>query len=103
MDEKLLRVNRRKFLARSASWIALGAAALVLPKAHAEDPKAPEDPMRVPGALPRPYGERSPFIKSARVGGAGPGAPHGCRPPGERFPKVHQEACEMGGQGQVGV
>src|SRR5713226_1334783 len=77
MDENLLRVNRRKFLARSASWIALGAAALVLPKAHAEEPKAPEDPMRVPGALPRPYGERSPFIKSARVGGAGPGAPHG--------------------------
>jgi sulfane dehydrogenase subunit SoxC len=78
MDENLLRVNRRKFLARSASWIALGAAALVLPKAHGEEPKAPpEDPMRVPGALPRPYGERSPFIKSARVGGAGPGAPHG--------------------------
>ena len=77
MDENLLRVNRRKFLARSASWIALGVAALVLPKAHAEEPKALEDPMRVPGALPRPYGERSPFIKSARVGGAGPGAPHG--------------------------
>ncbi|TLY21871.1 MAG: hypothetical protein E6K64_11365, partial [Nitrospirae bacterium] len=77
MDENLLPVNRRKFLARSASWMALGAAALVLPKARAEEPKAPEDPMRVPGALPRPYGERSPFIKSARVGGAGPGAPHG--------------------------
>src|SRR5437660_4325334 len=77
MDENLLRVNRRKFLARSASWIALGVAALVLPKAHAEEPKALEDPMRVPGVLPRPYGERSPFIKSARVGGAGPGAPHG--------------------------
>jgi sulfane dehydrogenase subunit SoxC len=77
MDEDLLQVNRRKFLARSASWIALGAAALILPKAHAEDLKAPEDPMRVPGVLPRPYGERSPFIKSTRVGGAGPGAPHG--------------------------
>jgi sulfane dehydrogenase subunit SoxC len=33
--------------------------------------------MRVPGALPRPYGERSPFVKAARLGGAGPGAPHG--------------------------
>jgi sulfane dehydrogenase subunit SoxC len=77
MDENLLQVNRRKFLARSASWMALGAAALVLPKVHAEEPKAPEDPMRVPGALPRPYGDRSPFVKTGRVGGAGPGAPHG--------------------------
>ncbi len=33
--------------------------------------------MRVPGALPRPYGERSPFEKATRLGGAGPGAPRG--------------------------
>src|SRR5437899_22988 len=77
MDENLPQINRRKFLGRSASWMALGAAALVFPKAHAQESKVPEDPMRVPGALPRPYGERSPFIKSTRVGGAGPGAPHG--------------------------
>ncbi len=77
MDEHLSQINRRKFLARSASWMALGAAALVLPPVHADEPKVPDDPMRVPGALPRPYGDRSPFIKSARVGGAGPGAPHG--------------------------
>src|SRR5437588_12220582 len=34
MYQNLLPVNRRKFLARSASWMALGAAALVLPKAR---------------------------------------------------------------------
>src|SRR5436309_1417826 len=27
--------------------------------------------------LPRPYGARSPFEKQTRLGGAGPGAPHG--------------------------
>src|SRR2546425_6833625 len=77
MGEGLLNMSRRRFLVHSASMMALGAATLALPKAHAEEPKAPEDPMRVPGALPRPYGERSTFIKSARVGGAVPGAPHG--------------------------
>ena len=33
--------------------------------------------MRTPGALLRPYGERSPFVKATRLGGAGPGAPRG--------------------------
>jgi sulfane dehydrogenase subunit SoxC len=33
--------------------------------------------MRAPGTLPRPYGERSSFEKPTRLGGAGPGAPHG--------------------------
>ena len=70
-------VGRRTFLARSASLMALGVAALALPQARAEEPKAPADPMRVPGTLPRPYGERSPFEKQTRLGGAGPGAPHG--------------------------
>ena len=69
-------VGRRTFLARSMSLIAVGAAALVLP-AGAEEPKAPENPMRVPGALPRPYGERSPFEQQMRLGGGGPGSPHG--------------------------
>src|SRR5881396_2135806 len=77
MDKGVQNVSRRRFLARSASWMAVGAAALVLPPARAEEPKAPADPMRVPGTLPRPYGERSPFEKQTRLGGAGPGAPHG--------------------------
>jgi sulfane dehydrogenase subunit SoxC len=77
MDEDARRVNRRKFLRQSASFMAVGAAGLVLPSLHAEELKAPGDPMRVPGALPRPYGDRSPFEKQQRLGGAGPGAPHG--------------------------
>ncbi len=70
-------MNRRKFLRQSASLMAAGAAALILPAARAEEAGPPRDPMRVPGALPRPYGERSPFEKQQRLGGAGPGAPHG--------------------------
>lgn len=72
-----MNVNRRNFLHRTASFTALGAAALVLPAAHAEETKVASDPMRVPGTLPRPYGERSSFEKQIRLGGAGPGAPHG--------------------------
>jgi sulfane dehydrogenase subunit SoxC len=70
-------INRRKFLGRSASVIASGAAALVLPAAYAEEPTPSDDPMRVPGVLPRPYGARSPFEKQTRLGGGGPGTPHG--------------------------
>jgi sulfane dehydrogenase subunit SoxC len=68
-------VNRRAFLAGSASLMALGAAGLVFGRANASAQMS--DPMRVPGSLPRPYGERSPFETLMRLGGAGPGAPHG--------------------------
>ncbi len=77
MDEGLRNMSRRRFLVRSATITALGTAALALPKVSAQEPKAPENPMRVPGALPRPYGERSPFEQQMRLGGGGPGAPHG--------------------------
>jgi sulfane dehydrogenase subunit SoxC len=77
MDEDAMNINRRKFLLQTASFTALGAAGLVLPTAHAEETRAPDDPMRIPGTLPRPYGERSSFETYARLGGAGPGAPHG--------------------------
>lgn len=78
MSEGAQAINRRRFLERTASAMALGAAALVLPVANAEEPpQAEDDPMRTPGTSPRPYGERSPFEKQARLGGAGPGAPHG--------------------------
>ena len=77
MDEGLRNMSRRRFLVHSATMAALGTAALALPNARAEEPKAPENPMRVPGALPRPYGERAPFEQQMRLGGAGPGAPHG--------------------------
>ena len=76
MDEDARKVNRRKFFRQSASVIAFGASGLALPSGAGES-KAVDDPMRVPGILPRPYGERSPFETQQRVGGAGPGAPHG--------------------------
>src|SRR5438552_15548576 len=70
-------VSRRRFLAGTVSLAGLAATTMIIPRLRAQEVKPPEDPMRVPGALPRPYGDRSPFVKSARVGGAGPGAPHG--------------------------
>lgn len=68
--------DRRKFLKRSATLMALGAAAFALPSARAEEVAAPSDPMRVPGAWPRPYGERAPFEKQTRLGRSGSGV-HG--------------------------
>jgi sulfane dehydrogenase subunit SoxC len=70
-------VGRRALLSRSIALLALGAANLALPLRSTAESQTPSDPMRVPGALPRPYGERSSFVKAARLGGAGPGAPHG--------------------------
>ena len=77
MDEDARKVNRRKFFRQSASFMAMGAAGLILPSVNAGELRPPDDPMRVPGVLPRPYGERSPFETPQRLGGAGPGAPHG--------------------------
>ena len=70
-------LTRRRLLQHSASIVALGTAAVILPRVKAEEPDKAVDPMRVPGTLPRPYGERSPFRKESRLGGAGPGAAHG--------------------------
>jgi sulfane dehydrogenase subunit SoxC len=70
-------LSRRAFLMQSTSVLALGAAGVVLPSGYAEESGAIADPMRIPGRLPSPYGERSPFVKAVRLGGAGPGAPHG--------------------------
>jgi sulfane dehydrogenase subunit SoxC len=70
-------INRRRFLHQSVSLVVVGAAALAVPAVLAEESEKALDPMRVPGALPRPYGERSPFEKQTRLGGAGPGTPHG--------------------------
>lgn len=75
--EQRQEVNRRTFLAGGVSLVALGTAGLVLGNANADEADQAGDPMRVPGTLPRPYGERSPFEKLTRLGGAGPGAPHG--------------------------
>ena len=77
MNEQPRTINRRNFLRHSASVLAFGASGLALRASGAGESKAVVDPMRVPGILPRPYGERSPFETQQRVGGAGPGAPHG--------------------------
>ena len=77
MNERPRTINRRHFLRHSASVLAFGASGLALRASGAGESKAVVDPMRVPGILPRPYGERSPFETQQRVGGAGPGAPHG--------------------------
>ena len=77
MKEGAQNINRRTFLQQSVFLVAVGSAALAVPTVHAEESEKALDPMRVPGALPRAYGERSPFEKQTRLGGAGPGAPHG--------------------------
>lgn len=77
MNEQSRTINRRSFLRHSASVLAFGASGLALRASGAGESKTVVDPMRVPGILPRPYGERSPFETQQRVGGAGPGAPHG--------------------------
>ena len=59
-------LDRRKFLQYSASVITFGAAALALSAAKAEESSLADDPMRVPGALPRPYGTRSTFENPMR-------------------------------------
>ena len=70
-------INRRAFFRQSASFLAVGAVTLAVPPVHAEDSDSAKDPMRVPGALPRPYGERSSFETEQRLGAGGPGSPHG--------------------------
>jgi sulfane dehydrogenase subunit SoxC len=69
MDEGSEPIDRRRFLEQSVSALALNAASIILPSAHAEQSQPPDDPMRVPGAPPRPYGERAGFETSARAGG----------------------------------
>ena len=59
-------LNRRQFLAGGASLLALSASA-ALSGVQAEERSDAIDPMRVPGVLPRPYGERSSFEKQTRL------------------------------------
>lgn len=59
-------LNRRQFLAGGVSLLAMGASSALF-DAQAEEPTDVRDPMRVPGALPRPYGERASFEKQTRL------------------------------------
>jgi sulfane dehydrogenase subunit SoxC len=62
-------LNRRRFLAGSASLLATGTAAWLLGQAEAADALQSSDPMLVPGSPPRPYGSRSPFETATRLTG----------------------------------
>lgn len=61
-------MGRRRFLARGASLLAFGSASLLLGRKAAAGEQA-SDPMRVPGAAARAYGDRSPFESAARSAG----------------------------------
>lgn len=62
-------VDRRAFLAGSASLMALGTTSLLLGAAKAAEPDQGVDPMRVPGSGARPYGQRASFETITRSGG----------------------------------
>ncbi len=70
MNESRHPIGRRRFLRQSVSALALGAASIIVPSAEAEESQPSDAPMRVPGAPPRPYGERARFETSTRAGGA---------------------------------
>jgi sulfane dehydrogenase subunit SoxC len=62
-------IDRRAFLAGSASLVALGTTSLLLGTAKAAEANLAIDPMRVPGSGASPYGQRSPFETTTRSGG----------------------------------
>ncbi len=61
-----LPLNRRQLLAGGASLLAISASSRLF-GAQAEERSEAIDPTRVPGASPRPYGERSPLETQTRV------------------------------------
>lgn len=61
-------VDRRRFLAASASLMALGTTSLLFGPANAADVDQGVDPMRVPGTGASPYGQRSSFETTTRSG-----------------------------------
>jgi sulfane dehydrogenase subunit SoxC len=61
--------NRREFLAGSAALLAIGTSAALFGTAQAAASDSAVDPMRMPGAAPRPYGHRSPFDTPVRAAG----------------------------------
>ncbi|GIW53618.1 MAG: sulfite dehydrogenase [Nitrospiraceae bacterium] len=66
VDRSSRPLSRRAFIAGAATLAGLAAAHSLLPSAHAK-PAVPEDPTRVPGAPPSPYGRRSPFEQTNRL------------------------------------
>ncbi|NGZ09902.1 MAG: sulfite dehydrogenase [Nitrospira sp. LK70] len=60
-------LDRRSLLAGTAGLVGAMLLGSVTPSAEAATEKLPEDPTRVPGAVPSAYGQRSAFEKSVRV------------------------------------
>src|SRR4029078_12436659 len=77
MNDAQKKIDRRMFLRHSASVLAFNAATFVLSSTKAEELRISDDPMRVPGVLPRPYGTRSPFENLRRSNGDGPRSARG--------------------------
>ncbi|MGH7251179.1 MAG: sulfite dehydrogenase [Nitrospiraceae bacterium] len=72
-------LDRRKFLVKTASILGLAAAQALFPNRAAEaaeQPVAPGDPTRVPGAPPSSYGQRAAFEQATRL----PGTAHSLTP-----------------------
>ncbi len=69
-DETTDQPSRRAFLAGTAGLIGAAATQAFLPQLYAEplpSPAGPDDPARVPGSAPSPYGQRSAFERAARL------------------------------------
>ncbi|MBI4400024.1 MAG: sulfite dehydrogenase [Nitrospirae bacterium] len=68
-------LNRRAFLTGAASLVGLTAVQTVFPAVsaqmlqHPRNPAIPDDPTRVPGSPPSPYGQRSVFEQATRLAG----------------------------------
>src|SRR5437867_561382 len=78
-SSKGIALDRRKFLTAAASLVGMAAAQAVIPSLHAEAPSSPpvpDDPTRVPGAPPTPYGQRAGFEQATRL----PGTSHSLTP-----------------------
>lgn len=62
-------LSRRRFLTAAVSVTGLAAAQALFHPRRAHARAVPEDPTRVPGVPPSPYGERSQFEQATRVAG----------------------------------
>jgi len=62
-------LNRRAFLTGAASLVGITAAQALLQPLRAQTQAVPEDPTRVPGSPPSPYGQRATFEQAARLAG----------------------------------
>ena len=60
-------LNRRSLLAGTAGLVGAMLMGSVRPSAEAATEGSPEDPTRVPGAVPTAYGQRSAFEKAVRI------------------------------------